>query len=75
MRRVEVKVLLHDNGYLQGITLVQSSGAPEFDAALISAIADTQPFALPKDAVARKELTNLNLKFDATATPIPPCRR
>ena len=73
-QRVEVKVLLQENGYLQSLALVQSSGAPEFDAALFSAITDVQPFSLPKDAEARKDLLNLNLKFDAFATPIPPCK-
>ena len=73
-QRVEVKVLLQENGYLQSLALVQSSGAPEFDAALFSAIADVQPFSLPKDAGARKDLLNLNLKFDACAPPIPPCK-
>ena len=74
-RRAEVKVLLQDNGYLRGITLTQSSGAPEFDASLMSAITDAQPFSLPRDAGARKELLNLNMKFDAFAKPIPPCKR
>ena len=73
-QRVEVKVLLQENGYLQSLALVQSSGAPEFDAALLSAITDVQPFSLPKDASARKDLMHLNLKFDAFATPIPPCK-
>lgn len=72
-RRAEVKVLLQDNGYVRGITLTQSSGAPEFDASLMSAITDAQPFSLPQDAGARKELLNLNLRFDAFAKPIPPC--
>lgn len=74
-RRAEVKVLLQDNGYLQGITLIQSSGAPDFDAALMTAITDANPFSLPQDAAARKDLLNLNLKFDATSTPVPPCRK
>ena len=74
-KRVEVKLLLQENGYVQGYALVQSSGAPEFDAALMSAIADVQPFSLPKDAGARKDLMNLNLMFDAFSTPIPPCKR
>ena len=74
-KRIEVKLLLQANGYVQSLALVQSSGAPEFDAAVMSAIADVQPFSLPKDAVARKELMNLNLMFDALSTPIPPCKR
>jgi TonB family protein len=73
-QRAEVKLLLQDNGYLQALILVQSSGAPEFDASLMSAITDTQPFALPKDAGARKELLNLNLKFDAYSMQIPACK-
>jgi len=73
-RRAEVKVLLQDNGYLRGITLIQSSGAPAFDAALMTAITDANPFSLPQDAGARKDLLNLDLKFDAFATPIPPCK-
>ena len=73
-QRVEVKVLLQENGYLQSLALVQSSGAPEFDAALFSAITDVQPFSLPKNADARKDLLNLNLKFDAFSTPIPKCK-
>ena len=74
-KRVEIKLMLQENGYVQSLALVQSSGAPEFDAALMSAIADVQPFSLPKDAAARKELMNLNLMFDAFSTPIPPCKR
>jgi TonB family protein len=73
-QRVELKVLLQDSGYVQGVTLVQSSGAPAFDAALMTAIAGAQPYSLPKDAAARKDLLTLNLKFDAFATPIPPCK-
>ncbi len=42
--------------------------------ALMMAIADAQPFSLPQDAGARKDLLNLDLKFDAFAAPIPPCR-
>lgn len=72
-QRVEYKVLLQDNGYVQSIAVLQSSGSAAFDAALMSAIADAQPFGLPTDTAARKELRNLNLKFDAFATPIPEC--
>ena len=74
-QRAEVTVLLQDNGYLQGVILVQSSGAPAFDAALMSAIAGAQPYSLPTDAAARKDLLHLNLNFDAFATPIPPCKK
>jgi TonB family protein len=73
-QRAEVKLLLQDNGYLQGIMLIQSSGAPAFDAALMTAITDAQPFALPQDGNTRKDLLNLNLNFDAFSTPIPPCK-
>ena len=73
-QRVELTVQLQDNGYVQSVTLVQSSGAPAFDAALMSAIAGAQPYSLPKDAAARKDLLTLNLKFDAFATPIPACK-
>jgi TonB family protein len=72
-QRIELKLLLQDNGYVRGISLVQSSGAPVFDAAVIKAIAGAQPYSLPADAAARKELQNLNLKFDAFSTPIPKC--
>jgi outer membrane biosynthesis protein TonB len=73
-QRAEVKMLLQENGYLRSLTLVQSSGAPEFDAALFSAITDVQPFSLPKDVSARRDLLHLNLKFDAFSTAIPPCK-
>jgi len=73
-QRVELKVLLQDNGYVKSVMLVQSSGAPAFDAALMTAIAGAQPYSLPADAAARKDLLNLNLKFDAYAKPIPPCK-
>lgn len=72
-QRVEYKLLLQDNGYVQSIAVLQSSGSAAFDAALMSAISDAQPFRLPTDAAARKELRNLNLKFDAFGTPIPEC--
>ena len=70
----QFKVLLQDNGYLAGVVLVRSSGAPAFDASLMNAIAGAQPYRLPATAAARKELLNLNLKFDANSTPLPPCR-
>ena len=73
-QRAEVNLLLQDNGYLKALVLVQSSGAPEFDASLMSAITDTQPFSLPQDPVARKDLLTLNLKFDAFSMPIPACK-
>jgi len=73
-RRAEFKVLLQDNGYLLAMQLVRSSGAPGFDAALMSAIAGAQPFRLPSDPGARKDLQNLNLKFDADTAPLPPCK-
>lgn len=73
-QRIELKVLLQDNGYVQGMGLVQSSGAAAFDAAVMVAIAKAQPYKLPADPAARKDLQNLNLKFDAFAMPIPPCK-
>jgi len=72
--RAEFKVLLQDNGFVAALQLVRSSGAPGFDAALMTAITRAQPYRLPADAGARRELQNLNLKFDADTTPLPPCK-
>jgi TonB family protein len=73
-RRLAMKLVLQDNGYVQGMGIVQSSGAAAFDAAVMTAIARAQPFKLPADAAARKELQNLNMNFDAFAAPLPKCR-
>ncbi len=72
-KRIEFKLLLQDNGYVQSIGLMQSSGSAAFDASLMTAISDAQPFGLPNDPAARKEIRNLNLRFDAFSTPIPDC--
>jgi TonB family protein len=73
-QRLELKVVLLDNGYVEGLRLVQSSGAAAFDAAVMVAVARAQPYKLPADAAARKVLRNLDFKFDAFATPVPPCK-
>ena len=73
-QRLELKVVLQDNGYVEGMRLMQSSGAAEFDAAVMVAITRAQPYKLPADPAARKELKNLDLKFDAFATPLPQCK-
>jgi TonB family protein len=73
-QRLEIKVVLQDNGYVEGVRLAQSSGAAEFDAAVMVAITRAQPFKLPADPAARKELRNLDLKFDAFAKPLPECK-
>jgi hypothetical protein len=73
-QRAEFKLFLQDNGYVAALQLVRTSGAPGFDAALMSAIVGAQPYRLPADAAARKDLQNLNLKFDADTTPLPPCK-
>jgi TonB family protein len=72
-QRLELKVVLQDNGYVESMRLVQSSGAAAFDAAVMVAIARAQPYKLPADAAARKGLRNLDFKIDAFATPLPPC--
>lgn len=72
-QRVELKVMLQDNGYVQAMALVQSSGAAEFDAAIMVAIAGAQPFSLPREPAARRNLQNLNFKFDAFSRPLPEC--
>jgi len=73
-QRLEIKVVLQDGGYVEGMRLAQSSGAAEFDAAVMVAITRAQPYKLPADPAARKELKNLDLKFDAFATPLPQCK-
>jgi hypothetical protein len=72
-QRLELKVVLQDNGYVEGMRLVQTSGAAEFDAAVMIAIARAQPYKLPANPAARKELQNLDFKFDAFAKPLPKC--
>ncbi|MCE9640960.1 MAG: TonB C-terminal domain-containing protein [Betaproteobacteria bacterium] len=74
-QRIELKVILQDNGYVKAMALVQSSGAAEFDAAIMVAIAGAQPFSLPREPAARKNLQNLNFKFDAFSMPIPECKK
>ena len=74
-QRIELKVVLQDNGYVKAMALVQSSGAAEFDAAIMVAIAGAQPFSLPTEPAARKNLQNLNFKFDAFSMPIPECKK
>lgn len=74
-QRVEIKLMLQENGYIRSIGLVQSSGAPAFDAEVMSAITGAQPYSLPSDPATRKELQNLDLRFDAFASPIPTCRK
>ena len=73
-QRAEFKLFLQENGYVAALQLVRTSGAPGFDAALMSAIVGAQPYHLPADSAARKDLQNLNLKFDANTTPLPPCK-
>jgi outer membrane biosynthesis protein TonB len=74
-QRIDLKVVLQESGYIQALGLTQSSGAAEFDAAVMVAVVNAQPFTLPKDPVARKSLQNLNFKFDGFGTPIPECKR
>ena len=74
-QRIELKVVLQDNGYVKAMALVQSSGAAEFDAAIMVAIAGAQPFSLPTEPAARKNLQNLNFKFDAFSMPTPECKK
>jgi len=69
-----MKVMLQNNGYLEGVLLVQSSGSAAFDSALMTAISSAQPYRLPRDPVARNELLTLDIKFDADASVLPPCR-
>ena len=73
-QRLELKVILQDSGYVEAIQLVQTSGAAAFDAAVMTAIATAQPYKLPANPAARKELRNLDFRFDAFATPVPPCK-
>jgi len=73
-KRVVLQVRLQDNGYVSGLALVESSGSPPYDAALMSAVARAQPFKLPANAESRKSLLDLNLKFYTDGTPLPPCK-
>jgi TonB family protein len=60
----EIKVQLESfpDGYLKNITVVQSSGYPQYDRAVLKAIATAQPFAAADPGVL-KELRNSVMYF------------
>lgn len=60
-----VRVLLSEDGRVNDIIIVHSSGSPTFDQSVITAIQASAPFTLPDDPIHRKQLMTFTSKFVA----------
>ena len=64
-----LQVTLMSTGKVLQVAVYQSSGDPDFDASLLTAVRDASPLPLPSDPSLFDSFQQMEMVFDSTAAP------